>query len=238
MHGHSNMYRNFGEVLTFAFSALRLLVGRQEGHTARKKTEWWDAGVVICLGRGADFHMAQRIGHSPWDSMDSQRGQHTFRLFSVRVNRLVYVVILLRLKLRLMTLGFNFPHFGTSLSTRRSWCLFCGCEGRDGGHGSEGQLRRRRGTEQARHPDAQVPHRARHRDQLGRHGEDLAPHVLQRAACRPGGAPSPAHRGATQPQGQPRKDDTGQSPGNLRLSNPRSDIYHRIGIANIGTANP
>jgi len=23
------------------------------------KTEWWDAGVVICLGRGADLHMAQ-----------------------------------------------------------------------------------------------------------------------------------------------------------------------------------
>jgi len=23
------------------------------------KTEWWGAGVVICLGRGADLHMAQ-----------------------------------------------------------------------------------------------------------------------------------------------------------------------------------
>jgi len=23
------------------------------------KTEWWDAGVVICLERGADLHMAQ-----------------------------------------------------------------------------------------------------------------------------------------------------------------------------------
>jgi len=23
------------------------------------KTKWWDAGVVICLGRGADLHMAQ-----------------------------------------------------------------------------------------------------------------------------------------------------------------------------------
>jgi len=23
------------------------------------KTEWWDAGVVICLGRGADVRMAQ-----------------------------------------------------------------------------------------------------------------------------------------------------------------------------------
>ena len=30
-----------------------LLVGWQEGHTACKKTEWWDAGVVICLERGA-----------------------------------------------------------------------------------------------------------------------------------------------------------------------------------------
>ena len=31
----------------FAFSALTLLVGRQEGHPACKKTEWWDVGVVV-----------------------------------------------------------------------------------------------------------------------------------------------------------------------------------------------
>jgi len=31
----------------FAFSALTLLVGRQEGHPACKKTEWWDVGMVI-----------------------------------------------------------------------------------------------------------------------------------------------------------------------------------------------
>jgi len=42
-----------------AFSALTLLVGWQEGHPACKKTEWWGAGVVICLERGADLHMAQ-----------------------------------------------------------------------------------------------------------------------------------------------------------------------------------
>ena len=42
-----------------AFSALTLLVGRQQGHPACKKTEWWGAGVVICLERGADLHMAQ-----------------------------------------------------------------------------------------------------------------------------------------------------------------------------------
>jgi len=34
---------------SIAFSALTLLVGRQEGHPACKKTEWWSAGVVICL---------------------------------------------------------------------------------------------------------------------------------------------------------------------------------------------
>ena len=44
-----------------AFSALTLLVGRQEGHPACKKTEWWGAGVVICLERGAELHMAQRM---------------------------------------------------------------------------------------------------------------------------------------------------------------------------------
>ena len=40
-----------------AFSALMLLVGRQEGHPACKKLS--GAGVVICLERGADFHTAQ-----------------------------------------------------------------------------------------------------------------------------------------------------------------------------------
>ena len=44
-----------------AFSALTPLVGLQEGHLACKKAEWWDAGMVICLERGADLHMAQLI---------------------------------------------------------------------------------------------------------------------------------------------------------------------------------
>jgi len=35
-----------------------LLGGRQEGHPACKKTEQCGAGVVICLERGADLHMA------------------------------------------------------------------------------------------------------------------------------------------------------------------------------------
>jgi len=42
-----------------AFSALTLLVRQQKGHPACKKTEWWGAGVVICLERGADLHVAQ-----------------------------------------------------------------------------------------------------------------------------------------------------------------------------------
>ena len=46
-------------LIIIAFSALTLLVGRQEGHPACKKTEWWCGGVVICLERGADLHMAQ-----------------------------------------------------------------------------------------------------------------------------------------------------------------------------------
>jgi len=45
------------QLLQFAFSALMLLVGRQEGRPACKKTEWWGAGVVICLERGADLHV-------------------------------------------------------------------------------------------------------------------------------------------------------------------------------------
>jgi len=38
-----------------------LLVGRQEGHSACKKTEQWGAGMVICLERGADLHVAQMM---------------------------------------------------------------------------------------------------------------------------------------------------------------------------------
>ena len=43
------------------FSALTLLVGRQEGHPACKKQSGgrWGAGVVICLERGADLHIAR-----------------------------------------------------------------------------------------------------------------------------------------------------------------------------------
>jgi len=29
------------------------------GHPACKKTNWWGAGMVICLERGADWHTAQ-----------------------------------------------------------------------------------------------------------------------------------------------------------------------------------
>jgi len=36
-----------------------LLVGQQEGHPAYKKTNWWGVGMVVCLERGADMHMAQ-----------------------------------------------------------------------------------------------------------------------------------------------------------------------------------
>jgi len=41
-----------------AFSALTLFFGRQEGHPACKN-EWWGNGMVICLERDADLHMAQ-----------------------------------------------------------------------------------------------------------------------------------------------------------------------------------
>jgi len=56
---HRCCYLANNKVFAHAFSALTLLVGRQEGHPACKKTEWWGAGVVICLERGADLHMAQ-----------------------------------------------------------------------------------------------------------------------------------------------------------------------------------
>jgi len=39
-----------------AFSALTLLVGGRKG-IRPGKTEWWGAGVVVCLEQGADLHM-------------------------------------------------------------------------------------------------------------------------------------------------------------------------------------
>jgi len=44
--------------MLIAFSALTLLVGRQEGHPACKKTECRGVGVVTSLERGADLHTA------------------------------------------------------------------------------------------------------------------------------------------------------------------------------------
>jgi len=53
------IFRLTSFLIIIAFSAWALLVGRQEGHPAGKKTEWWGAGVVICLQQGADLHMTQ-----------------------------------------------------------------------------------------------------------------------------------------------------------------------------------
>jgi len=53
----SSIFRQLLE--SYAFSALKLLVGRQEGHPACKKLESWGTGMVICLEQGADLHMAQ-----------------------------------------------------------------------------------------------------------------------------------------------------------------------------------
>jgi len=41
------------------FSALTLLVGQQERHRGCKKLEWRGTGMVICLERDADMHMAK-----------------------------------------------------------------------------------------------------------------------------------------------------------------------------------
>jgi len=40
------------------FSTLTLLVGRQEAYLACKN-EWWGAGMVICMERGADLHITR-----------------------------------------------------------------------------------------------------------------------------------------------------------------------------------
>ena len=45
--------------INIAFSALTLLVGRQEGHQAWNKLSGGGAGIVVCLEWGVDLHMAQ-----------------------------------------------------------------------------------------------------------------------------------------------------------------------------------
>jgi len=45
--------------LTIAFSALTLLVWRQEGHPVCKRLSGGGSGMVICLERGTDLHMVQ-----------------------------------------------------------------------------------------------------------------------------------------------------------------------------------
>jgi len=54
-----SLVSNKSSKVTLAFSALTLLVGRQEGYPACKKLEWWGTGMVICQERDADLHVAQ-----------------------------------------------------------------------------------------------------------------------------------------------------------------------------------
>jgi len=57
---HEELFHEYCSRAAVAFSALTLLVGRQEGYPIRPvKTEQWGAGVVICLEQDADLHLAQ-----------------------------------------------------------------------------------------------------------------------------------------------------------------------------------
>jgi len=83
--------------LRHAFNALMLLVGRQEGHPVCKKTEWWGAGVVICLERGADLHMTQLMP-LPLTVSCFSKIQTGFTFRSPRQRAVKRVCVLLRLK--------------------------------------------------------------------------------------------------------------------------------------------
>jgi len=56
---HQNYFCFTAVVIWSAFSALTLLVGRQEGHPACKKQSGGVLAWLSCLERGADLHMAQ-----------------------------------------------------------------------------------------------------------------------------------------------------------------------------------
>jgi len=49
---------SFYTIVLQCFDTIGWVVGRA---SSLPKTEWWGAGMVICLGRGADLHMAQLI---------------------------------------------------------------------------------------------------------------------------------------------------------------------------------
>ena len=62
----ANMVWTDKEKLTIKLSLNKSKITHSKAHylpntvdPACKKTEWWGAGVVICLQRGADLHMAQ-----------------------------------------------------------------------------------------------------------------------------------------------------------------------------------
>ena len=61
-----NAVVNFGYIVQIRFSDVQMpsvlwccWLGGRKGIRPVKKTEWWGAGVVICLERRADLHMAQ-----------------------------------------------------------------------------------------------------------------------------------------------------------------------------------
>ena len=89
------------------------------------------------------------------------------------------------------------------------WKTYIFPSGRYGGDGQQRMLHWRRGTMSPWYSDSQVPDRARHRDELGWYGEDLAPYFLQRTASGSWWTSGSLDRGATKPQGQSGKDDTG-----------------------------
>ena len=60
IHNFREYYKIRLNLTYFSFSALTLLVGRQEGHPAFKKTECRDVGVVVCMGC--------RLAYSPADT--------------------------------------------------------------------------------------------------------------------------------------------------------------------------
>ena len=55
---YAHQYLSFVLLLHVCIQCFDAVSWRQEAHPACKKTEWWGAGVVICLESGADLHTA------------------------------------------------------------------------------------------------------------------------------------------------------------------------------------
>ena len=124
-------------VLAVVFTVLfvmKLLVGRQEGHPACQKLEWWGGGMVICLERGADLHMSQLMPLPLTVSCSSKIQSGFTFLVSAHLgspgkgplNVCVCVCVsVMMMMMMMMMMVMTCLRVSSSVTTREVSCFFC-----------------------------------------------------------------------------------------------------------------